>query len=151
MLFKAMIPWYTEQNPHPLPFCPWSLPATSSWVKKQHHCRAQPPWESQWSHGKSCRVARPRCRWVRAPPCFEQEEAEPVERHPKKGRAREGGSYPRGPPATHPYSQALQPAVKTGMKPCAKLARVAAGGITRMDGGVFPPAIKAYQGKTDSD
>lgn len=74
-----------------------------------------------------------------------------MERHPKKGRAREGGSYPRGPPATHPHSQALQPAVKTGMKPCAKLASVAAGGITRMDGGAFPPAIEAYQGKTDSD
>jgi len=54
MLFEAMTPWYMEQNPHPLPFCPWSLPAASSWVKQQHHCRAQPPWESQRSHGEPC-------------------------------------------------------------------------------------------------
>lgn len=46
----------------PLPSCPRSLPTASSWVKQQHHCRAQPPWESQQSHGESCHVARPSCR-----------------------------------------------------------------------------------------
>lgn len=41
--------------------------------------------------------------------------------------------------------------VKRGMKPCAELASMAAGGVTRRDGGVFPPGVEAYQGKTDSD
>lgn len=31
VVFAVMAPWYTEQIPHPAPFCPWSLPqATES-------------------------------------------------------------------------------------------------------------------------
>lgn len=53
VVFAVMAPWYTEQIPHPAPFCPWSLPqatessssisAGSASVRKERsHC--EPSW-----------------------------------------------------------------------------------------------------------